>query len=327
MPTRVTWRNLIPGLIALAVVAFLAVAVWLFAGIGQLHGDTMRLYVATNEARGVLRGTEVWLAGQKVGLVERVTFRPPTTGTSTRVLITMVVRRQDARQIRKDSRADIRAGTSVIAPAVVALTSGTPAARRVQNGDTLLSGVQADLVAATAKMKTVAQDLTPLMTDARVVLERVHDPRGTIGAFLAGAPARRGEVVELRARVAALREMLFGTGGVAAGGEGGRAASAQRARLLARAGAALARADSIRSLLASPNASLGRFRRDSTLALTVARIRDDLASVRAQIDTSGGTVGRLASDSALARALAGARGEMAALFEDIRRRPLHYVYF
>lgn len=326
MPTRVTWRNLIPGLIALAVVALLAVAVWLFAGIGQLHGDTMRLYVATNEARGVLRGTEVWLAGQKVGLVERVTFSPPTTGTSTRVLITMVVRRQDARQIRKDSRADIRAGTSVIAPAVVALTSGTPAARRVRNGDTLLSGVQADLVAATAKMKTVAQDLTPLMTDARVVLERVHDPRGTIGAFLAGAPARRGEVVELRARVAALREMLFGTGGVAAGGEG-RAASAQRTRLLARARAALARADSIRSLLASPNASLGRFRRDSTLALTVARIRDDLASVRAQIDTSSGTVGRLASDSALARALAGARGEMAALFEDIRRRPLHYVYF
>lgn len=318
MPS-VSWRNLIPGLIATGALVVLALGVWLFAGVGQLRGDKMRLYVATNEARGVLRGTEAWLAGQKVGLVERVTFRPPSTDTSARVLIAMVVRRQDAQQIRRDSRAEIRAGTSVIAPAVVALSSGTPAAPRVRNGDTLRAGVEADIEAATVKLKTVVESIAPLMTDARLVLKRVHDPGGTVGAFLARGAEHRGELVEGRARIVALRERLFGNGG--------SFASSQRTRLLSRARSALARADSIRALLASPHTSLGRFRRDSTLAGTVARIRDDLADVRAKLEASDGTVGRLMRDTALARSVAGARDEMSALVEDIRRRPLHYVYF
>ena len=89
----------------------------------------------------------------------------------------------------------------------------------------------------------------------------------------------------------------------------------------------MARADSIRALVASPNTTLGRFRRDSTLFQTVAVVRDDLASLRASIDSANGTLSRLSGDSALMRSLSQARREMTALFDDLRRRPMQYINF
>src|SRR5436190_16296543 len=79
MPARLSWRHLIPGIIALAAVAAVALGVAMFAGIGRMRGDTMTLYASESQARGVLRGTEVWLAGQKIGMVDGVSFQPPTT--------------------------------------------------------------------------------------------------------------------------------------------------------------------------------------------------------------------------------------------------------
>lgn len=317
MPARLTWRNLIPGLIAFGVVLTLAVGVLMFAGVGRVRGAKLHVYLATNQARGVMRGTEVWVAGQKVGVVDGVEFRPPSTDTTARLVIAMTVKRRDAQQIRRDARAQVRAGANLIGPVVVYINSGTPTAPPIRNGDTLRTDVQTDVELAGVKMKLAAQDLSPLMADARAVAGRLNDRNGTVGALLAEGLADRPEVSELRGRVSRLRTRLFGRNDV----------GASRARLFAEAHVALARVDSVRSLMASKDASFGRFRRDSTLMRSVAQLRDDLTTLRAQLQNADGTLGRLKSDSALAHSVAVARAEMAALFDDIRRRPLHYVYF
>ena len=317
MPSPLTWRNLVPGIIALAVVAGIALGVLLFAGIGRVRGPTMRLYVVTNQARGVMHGTEVWLAGQKIGVVDGVSFRPPASDTTARVVIEMTVRKRDAEQIRRDSRAEIRAGLNIIGPVVVSLTPGTPSVSRVTGGDTLRSGAQSDIEVAMSRLKTVARDLDPMMADARTIVRNVRNPDGTVGALLAGGVRGRSDVAELRARVSSLRATAFGAG----------AASRARTQLFARAHLALARSDSLRALLASPNGSLGRFRRDSTLVVTIAAIRDDLGAVLAAMDSADGTIARLQRDSALARSVAAAQREMRALFADVRRRPMPYIHF
>jgi phospholipid/cholesterol/gamma-HCH transport system substrate-binding protein len=318
MPARLTWRNLIPGIIALGVVLFLAASVLLFAGVGRVRGAKMNLYVVTSQARGVMRGTEVWLAGQKVGVVDGVTFRPASSDTAQRLVIAMTVRKSEAEQIRRDSRAQVRAGSNIIGPVVVYVYSGTPTSPRARDGDTLRAQSQSDLEVAAVKMKDVTQELGPMMTDARVVMNRVHDPQGTIGALLADGLTQRSDVAELRARMSRLRTTFFGSA---------NAASRSRARLFSRAHDALAEVDSVRTLLASANTSFGRFRRDSTLMRDVARLRDDLGTLRAQLERGDGTLGRLKTDSALTDAVARARAEMATLFTDLQRRPLHYIYF
>jgi hypothetical protein len=77
----------------------------------------------------------------------------------------------------------------------------------------------------------------------------------------------------------------------------------------------------------SPNTSLGRFRRDSTLLANVDDIRAELADIQRELDEPSGTAGRILRDSAMTGALAGARREMTLLFADIKKHPGRYISF
>jgi hypothetical protein len=96
---------------------------------------------------------------------------------------------------------------------------------------------------------------------------------------------------------------------------------------MGRARVAMSRADSVQQLLGSSRHSLGRFRRDSTLAADVAEIRNELTIVRALLAEPRGTLGRAARDSALIAGMAAVEREMGALLADVKRRPLRYLAF
>jgi hypothetical protein len=313
MPPRTSWSNLLPGLIALAVVVSIAIGVVVFGGVGKERGDTMRLYVLTNAAQGVTGSTEVWLVGQKIGKVDRIDFRSPQTDTAMRVVLALTVRREDAGQIRQDSRAQIRTGGTVIGPAIVYLTAGTPGSPGLANGDTLRAQPQADAVGAGTKlMASASREFGPLMADARAVmaLARGRKLAPGNGSLI---EEQDGEVEALRGHVTRLRDLFGDAGGARTVMSGARSA--------------LARADSIRTLLNSPTTSLGRFRRDSTLGGTVARVRDELARVRAQLASVEGSAGRFTNDSAMTRSIAEAQQELTLLMDDMRRRPRRYLAF
>lgn len=324
MPPRISWSNLLPGLLALGAVVLVAIGVIVFAGVGRIRGETMRLYVVTNQARGVMRGSEVWLEGQQVGVVDKIEFGAPGTDTAGggRVVITMSVKKEDAEQIRRDSPTQVRAGANVIGPMVVYLSAGTPAGAAAREGDTLRARAQLDAELASVKLNTAMDQLAPLTADARTVMAHVRDPNG--GGTVAAALAERGggEMARLRAQVGRLRARLF-----SGGGGGGGAKNPTDVMLHARS--ALARVDSIRALLKSPppHTSLGRFRRDSSLNEAVVSLRDELAQLRVRLDETDGTLGRFSGDSAITRAVADAQREMALLSDDLRRRPFRYIVF
>lgn len=314
MPQRISWSNLFPGLAALAAVLLIAAGVLRFAGVGRIRGEKIQLYVLADQARGVMRGTEVWLVGQKIGLVDAIRFQPPTDDTTGRVVLVVRVRKRDAEQIRRDSDVQVRAGLNFIGPVVVYLTAGTPGSAAVREGDTL-RGAQSDFDLAGAKVTAATAELGPLMADARTIMARARDPKGTVGALRTEGVGQ--QLRELRARMARLRQGPFN----------GNGHSASAVGVLARTQVVFARVDSIRTLLSSPGSSFGRFRRDSSLSAAVAGVRDEIAAVRATLGESSGTLGRLEGDSALMRSMANAQREMTRLFDDIRRRPLRYVNF
>src|SRR5687767_4834089 len=167
MPSRISWTNLLPGLAALAVIVALAAGALVFGGVGRTRGDTIRLYVLTNQAQGVMRGTEVWLVGQKIGTVDRIEFRPITVDTAERVVLVLTVNADDVGLIRHDSDAQIRTGGTVIGPAVVYLTAGTAGSPAAKPGDTLAARPASDLDVARAKLGSIAADLGPIMADVK----------------------------------------------------------------------------------------------------------------------------------------------------------------
>src|SRR5947209_17246917 len=114
-----------------------AFAIIAFARVGSLRGDTYRAYIVADQASGILKGTEVWLQGQKVGVVKNVAFRALQTDTAVQTVLEMEVLSQYKQYIRRDSRVEFKPGGTYLGAQVVALRIGSHAAPVLEAGDTL----------------------------------------------------------------------------------------------------------------------------------------------------------------------------------------------
>jgi phospholipid/cholesterol/gamma-HCH transport system substrate-binding protein len=315
MARRLSWSDVRGGLIAILVIGVAAFSVLAFLRVGALHGDTFRLYALVGEARGVTKGSEVWLNGQKIGKITDISFLPASADTSRRIQIGMEVLEASREAMRHDALAQIRAGGSIIGPPVVYLSGGTLHAAPMQPEDTVRTKPQPDVEGASAQFGAAAKEFPVIIANVKLLSAQLRSTEGTVGALMNGPGM--GEMGRARIRASRLMDRLS-AGGAAGFVRGSSSARAQRV---------MARVDSVRTLLASSNRSFGRFRRDSTLMAYVDDIRNELTLVQANLEESRGTLGRAANDSALASALGEASRQMTLLLADLKKHPLRYVTF
>src|SRR3982751_6357415 len=131
------WSELRGGMIAALGIAGVVLIVLLFARVGALHGRKITLYVVTDDATGVLPGTEVWLGGKKEGVVKDISFRPPTTDTLERLVLTTDFLEEALVSVRRDSYAQIKPGGSLIGAPIVYIALGTANSPQLRDGDTI----------------------------------------------------------------------------------------------------------------------------------------------------------------------------------------------
>jgi len=308
------WRDLVGGIIAALVLVSIVVGTLLFARVGSMRGDKSILYVLTDEATGVLPGTEVWLAGQKVGLVKRISYRPAQTDTSQRLAIRMEIMADKLPYIRRNSRADIRAGGNLIGAPVVFISPGSSAAPPVDPGDSILTvpagpirPVFSRVTSLTPKMDTLAKATARLMA-------MMNSPSGAIGAFQERGIPR---LARLNATLAAMnRQATTGDGTIGL---------AMRGDLGARMTSITARKDSLTALLSSGSGSIGRFQKDSTLMKSVTELKAELDSLKTLFGS--GTFAKMKTDTALAAQMARMQVELTALMADVKKKPGRYIAF
>lgn len=319
MARSTRWRDLGPGVAAVAILAAIVAAVLLFARVGALRGDTLRLVVLAGSARELLAGSEVWIAGQKVGAVESIEFRSATTDTSERIAITVEVLAAASPQLRTDTRAEFRTGGSLLGAPVVALVGGSADAPPLEDGDTIRARATVDPQSVAASFARAGADLPALGANVGAILTELREADGTLGAAMRGGSlASAGELAERLARLGRSLDADRGTVG---------ALVSQRSTLRARIARVQASADSVRQVLDSPSGTFGRFRRDTALAAQITEVRDEVAIVRALIDRPAGTAGRLVHDAVLADELAALQVQLDALVADVKARPFRYVVF
>jgi phospholipid/cholesterol/gamma-HCH transport system substrate-binding protein len=316
MARRLSWSDVRGGLIAVVAIAIVAVAILKFLRVGALHGDTFRLYALVGEARGVTNGSEVWLNGQKIGKIIDIRFLPASADTARRIQIEMEILEQYRDAMRNDALAQIRAGGSVVGPPVVYLSAGTVRAAPLQPNDTVHTKPQADVEGATGQFAAATKEFPVIIGNVKLLVAQLKGTEGTAGAIMNGPGLR--DLGTAQRRAGRVMARLSG---------GGTTGFIMRGGLSTRAQRVMARADSVRALLASSNTSLGRFRRDSTLAGEVADIRNELTLLQANLASGRGTAGRAVSDSALRNALADAQRAMTLLFADLKQHPLRYINF
>jgi hypothetical protein len=316
MPRARSWNDVWLGAVALALVAAGAAAVLVFARVGALRGTTIRLYAVTPHARGILPGSEVWLAGRRVGVVRSVGFRSPGTDTSLRVILALDVLAGPGQGIRRAAPVAIRAGGSLIGAPVVAISPGiptTPAAARGRHARRR-PGQRARIDPHAPHDDGRDRGAGHPRQHPRPRRAAAHRTRN------AGGARRRGAAADRRHRVGcgpASRPARRAA--TAPSGASFLATSPPRAR------AALARVGELKARASSPDGTVGRLRTDSSLARSARAVRADLAEVQALLAEPRGTAGRITQDRVLQLELARARAELDLLVADAARNPLRYV--
>jgi len=315
MPRQLHWGELVPGIIAAGVIVVVVLATLLFARVGQLHGKKVTLYVVSDEADGVLPGTEIWLEGQKMGMVEEVSFRAPSTDTLERLLIRTEFLEEAMPSVRRDSYASIRPGGSLIGTPVVYINAGSATSPPLRDGDTVHVRHRRRVETLTADVGTIMPAVNGLASELGALNAKLASPAGTIGSMRTQGFPRMPEINARMSRIGA-RASGNGTIGLA-----------MRNSIAARSSRAMAAADSIRSLMSSNKTSLGRFRRDSTLVTKAAHVMAELDTLSALVASPIGGIAGAHSDSVLTRELSRTRGLLASLIKDIKSRPLRYIRF
>jgi phospholipid/cholesterol/gamma-HCH transport system substrate-binding protein len=316
-----TWKDLKTGIVATSVVLAAAVVILIFGRVGALHGKKFTLYVTTDGARGVIRGTDVWLDGQKVGLVKAIDFRPPSVSPTERLVLRLSVLDDARPHIRLNTRTTVRSGGSILGDQVVSLSSGTSAARQVVDGDTIRAGAELDLEGMTSDAAIAAAEFPGILENVKLLNTQLQTAQGTLAAFgMEGGTARLRHIGDRTARLFAM--VGDSTGSV---GRAMRGLMNEPKPVTGRVGHAMAQVDSIRALLSSGQHSLGRFRRDSTLALELGRLRSELASVTDLASNPSGTLGRFRTDSAISISVRHDIAEVDSLIADMKKRPLRYI--
>ena len=316
MPRQLHWRELTGGIIAAAVIAAVTLAVLLFARVGGLHGKKITLYVVTAEAPGILAGTEVWVAGQKEGVVKDVTFQPPTAPESERVVITTEFLTEAMPSVRRDSYAQIKPGGSLIGTLVVAISPGTATAPPLGDGDTVYSRHRAAVANLSEDIGTVGPQFAALGAATKELADKINRPVGTIGNYRANGLA---DLPDVSAGMSSLSARA--TSG------NGTIVRVMQSDIRLRASHAMAAADSIRTLMASNKGSLGRFRADTTLVTNATHVLAEVDTLQALMSDPLGSIAAAHSDSTLTRQLARTHTLLALLIKDAKSHPLRYIRF
>lgn len=319
MPARrLSWSQLKPGLTILGLAIATAGVILAFGRVGSPRGPTYRIYVLANEARGIIRGTEVWLAGEKVGQVREVEFRPVSADTLGRLIIALDVERRARDVIRRDSRVEFRRGGTPIGAPIVAIAVGSPHSPAALPNDTLLmrapqvdpDSIRAALTAAAARIPVLLRDARTLGSGFRRALGRSEPASGEMRPSLDALSERATRLSERLGR-----------------GQGTLPRLLEDRALAARARSAAAHADSLLRAASSGEGTLGRARGDSALLRALTDAQREIAAIRTHMDREDGTAGRLAHDGALERQLRLLDANLRAALADAGRDPARWLGF
>lgn len=314
MASRLHWGDLKIGILAAAAITAVVLWILIFADVGALRGDVRTIYVTAPDVSGVLKGTDVWVQGKKVGQVREVSFRPVTSDTLQRVIMRSDVLVEALPFIRKDSRADIRPGGNLIGSPVIYIHMGTMSYPALKPGDTVPSHIGGRIQAFGSQIDTLAKDLTAVASSAGKLLDKMSDPTNSVGAFRSRGIAQLRSAGEVMSTYHA--RATTGNGSVAL---------AYRNDVIAHAQRLFAAKDSIMLLMSSGTGNVGRFRKDSTLFRQVSHVRAGIDSLRAL--TSGAGIAKLQSDTTLKSAIARARSQVDSLMMEIKKHPTRYISF
>jgi phospholipid/cholesterol/gamma-HCH transport system substrate-binding protein len=187
----ISYRDLRVGIFVLISIIVLVLLILNASGdINPFKGE-LHLKTRVADASGLRRGSEVRLAGVRIGKVDEIRLLkpsevPPDTPTAPRVEVAFSVDdtidgRPANERIRTDSRALLTSPSLLGNEMIINITPGTSAGTPVQEWQTLDSSSSNSLTDFATSGTDLAQRLGKVADQLNEIIKRVNDGRGTVG--------------------------------------------------------------------------------------------------------------------------------------------------
>jgi hypothetical protein len=307
-----SWRKLTGGIVALVVIVGGAFSIIAFARVGSLRGSRYTAYILADRASGILKGTEVWLQGQRVGVVKGVGFRSLDTDTVVQTVLEVEIMSPFKQFIRKDSRVEFKPGGTYLGAQVVALRIGSPSAPVLDAGDTLTRVSVIDPEIRGNELTEAGEDFPEIISSLRAIgtdLAKTQSHFNSLGDRSSGLGRVLSKYSELRKRNIGRKGTVF--------------LLFRDRSLINRAQLVITRTDSLLDIAQEPG-TMHRFKTDSALRVALTSTRAELDSLRTRIAREDGAAGRLLDDDALAKDLEALSDQVTRTLADFAKRPERY---
>ena len=179
----ITWDQLRVGLVIVAALGILTLAVYKLGQAANLFTKRYELVAFLKEANGLRVGGTVTLAGQLAGTVKRIDFLPVDADTTRNLKITVGVDQSLKEQIRTDSKAQIRT-MGLLGDKIFDITPGTPRHPILKAGDTIAVSPALDYEQVLSQAAGAVGDVVALTHDMRQITSGIVRGEGTLGQLM-----------------------------------------------------------------------------------------------------------------------------------------------
>ncbi|MDP9205648.1 MAG: MlaD family protein [Gemmatimonadota bacterium] len=312
----ITWDQLKVGVLILVALLILVVAIIKLGQAGNLFGKRYTLVAFVSSGSGLRVGGPVSVAGQLAGSIKNIEFLPPDADTTRNLRLLVEVDRKLTDQVRKDSRAKIKA-MGLLGDKIFDVSPGTPRYPVLREGDTILISPSVDYEGVVLQASAAINEVVGLTRDLKTVTNGITRGEGTLG-----------QLVTNRMLYDNLNTTLFRTSSLLARLENPRGTVARLLddpSLYNSLNRTIASADTVIAQISSGNGVVGKLLRDDTLYVHLVGVVSRADSLVSAMSSGNGTMHKLFTDQQLYDQLLKTVTELNNVLTDVRRDPQRYT--
>jgi phospholipid/cholesterol/gamma-HCH transport system substrate-binding protein len=314
--TFITWDQLKVGIVILASLGILTVAVFKLGEAANLFASRYELVTFLPNANGLRVGGTVGLAGQPVGTVKEIEFLDVDADTTRNLRVIVEIDERLRDQVREDSRARLRT-MGLLGDKMIDISPGTPRFAALAPNDTLPSTESLDYDQVIAQASGAVGDMVQLTSDLKTITGGIVRGEGTMGQLVTNR-ALYDELTTTLSQTNRLISQMQNPNGAF-----GRMLNDPQ--LYDRLTSTVASMDSLLVAINSTEGTVGKLLRDDSLYVSLVHMSRGADSLLTQLSTGNGFAGRMLRDQQLYDQLNKLVTDVNAILEDVRKNPRKYT--
>jgi len=314
--TFITWDQLKVGVMILAAMSILLVAVFKLGQAANLFAKRYTLVALLPNVNGLRVGGQVTIGGQLAGSIKTIDFLPVDADTAHNLKVTVELDQGLQQQVRADSRGRVRT-SGLLGDKVLDINPGTPRYSALQNGDTLVMGQSLDYDQVISQASGAVGDLVALTHDLKAITGGIVNGDGTVGQLV----TNRGLYDNLNSTLQRTNQLMArlqnpnGTVGQLL----------DDPTLYRNLTSMVASVDTLVVQLNSRDGTVGKLLHDDTLYTRLVGVATGADSIMKMVTQGNGLAGKLLTDQQLYDQLNKAITDLNAILADVRQNPRKYT--